>query len=198
MLMVLMVLMMTTATATFAIHATTMEMRAAGHSRTAMQTSYVAEAGLNAGLAYMDVNDRQAVLIQIMRTQVGANVQSAANSATVGRETNLLRIEMDDFTLATNVNSPPIETDPLRTPSLGPRSASVASFTVDGTDPFRSTRARAGTASDGRFQYLNIALTSRARVAPPGDTAVGTDPRTFNESAVNARAYAVMGPVPAS
>lgn len=45
MLIVMLVLLMATAAAVFAVHATTYELSAAGNSRQALQTEYVAETG---------------------------------------------------------------------------------------------------------------------------------------------------------
>lgn len=204
MLMVLMVLLMTTATATFAIHATTMELRSAGHARTAMQTQYVAEGGAYAALAYMDATGAQATFIQYIRTQVNANQTSGPNARNViDQNTNLLRIEMDDFTSAPGVNAPPIENDPARVPSLGPRTNAVATFTADGSDMYRTQRRVAGRDQTGRdpFSYVRINLTARSRMAPPTDVTTTSDlaydpadPRSYNESAAAARAMAEMGP----
>ncbi len=196
MLMVLMVLLMTTATATFAVHATTMELRAAGYSRTAMQTGQVAEGGAYAALAYMDAIGAQATFVQYSRTQVAANTQTGPGSATIDQATNLLRIEMTDFASAPGVTAPPLETDPLRVPSLGPRNHTVATFTADGTDMYRTQRQVAGRDHAGRdpFNYVRLNLTARGRMAPPTDVTVGSDPRSFNESSVSARAMTEMGP----
>ena len=196
MLMVLMVLMMTTATATFAIHATTMEMRSAGHARTAMQATYIAEGGAYAALAYMDATGAQGVFIQYLRTQVDANDAMGPNASTIDQDTNLLRIEMDDFNTAPGVTSPPIETDVLRTPSFGPRTHVVPNFRVDGTDFYRTQRRVAGRDQSGRdpFTYVRINLTSHGRMAPPTDVTIGSDERSFNETAIASRAMAEMGP----
>jgi len=198
MLVVLMVLLMTTATATFAIHATTMEMRSAGYSRTAMQTQYVAEGGAYAALGYVDAIGASAAFTQYSRTRVSALTSLAPSHATLNRETNVLRIEMTDFDGGFDVAAPPIERDVVRTPSLGPRQNMIPNFTVDGTDLYRNQRQQAGRDQAGRnpLAYARINFTSRGRTAPATDFTRTGDPRSFHESASNARAMAEMGPFP--
>lgn len=197
MLIVLMVLLMTTATATYAIHSTTMEIRSAGFSRQAMQTSYVAEGAAYAGLGYIDSLGAQGAFVQYSRTRVNAGIASSSNAATMAYDTNLLRVEMADFaTASAGLVGPPIETEPARVPSLGPHSVNVPSFTIDGTDLYRTTRQVAGRDGTGRnpMNYVRLNVTARGRMAPPSDFQRSGDPRSFNESAVNARAYTEMGP----
>ena len=55
MLIVMLVLLMTTGVAVFAVHTTTAEIRAAGAARQALQTQYVAEAGLMSAIAYSEL-----------------------------------------------------------------------------------------------------------------------------------------------
>ena len=196
MLIVLMVLMMTTATASFAIHSTTMEMRSAGYSRQAMQASYVAEGGAYASLAYIDSMGAQAAFIQYSRTTVPTGTPFAPGAPTVDRETNLLRITVDDFSGAAGVEEPPIETEATAHPSLGARSAYVPSFSVAGTDLYRTYRQVAGRDQTGRdpMSYVRLNMTARGQLAPPGDYRATGEDRDFHETAMNARAMAEMGP----
>jgi len=184
------------ATATFAIHSTVMELRSAGYQRQALQTSYLAEGGTYAALAYIDVMGPQAAFVQYSRTQVASSVAVAPGSASLGRTTNVLRVEMDDFVGSAGVSAPPLERDIARQPSLGPHGAAVPTFTVDGTDLYRSYRQVAGRDGTGRnpMTYVRLNLTSRGRMAPPGDYVASGDPRSWHESSANARAYTEMGP----
>ncbi|MBX3269716.1 MAG: pilus assembly PilX N-terminal domain-containing protein [Sandaracinaceae bacterium] len=198
MLVVLMVLIMTTATATFAVHATTVEMRSAGYARVAMQTNYVAEGGAYAALGYVDAIGARAAFTQYSRTRVRANTSLAPAHATLNRETNVLRIQMTDFDGGFDVVGPPLERNLARTPSLGPRNNLVPSFTVDGTDVYRTQRLQAGRDQSGRnpMMYARINFTSRGRAAPPSDFTSAGDVRSYHESSANARAMAEMGPFP--
>lgn len=196
MLIVLMVLLMTTATATFAVHSTMTEMRAAGYSRQAMQTAYVAEGGAYAGLAYVDAMGAQAAFIQYNRTRVPAGTAYAPGAPVLDREINLLRVTMDDFAVAPGVEAPPLETEASVSRSLGQYNAYDPSFSVDGTDLYRTYRQVAGRDQTGRdpMNYVRLNMTARGRMAPPGDYRASGDPRDYHETAVNARAMAEMGP----
>ena len=196
MLIVLMVLLMTSATASFAIHSTTMEMRSAGYSRQAMQAGYVAEGGAYASLAYVDAMGAQAAFIQYSRTRVPSTTPYAPGAPSFNRETNLLRITMDDFTTAPGVQEVPLETDTAAGPSLGARSAYAPSFQVDGTDLYRTYRQVAGRDQGGNdpMNYVRLNMTARGRMAPPSDYTASGDDRSYHETAMYARAMAEMGP----
>ena len=71
------------------------EIRASGHSRQAVQAEYLAEGGAYAAVAYVDMLKANGSLVQYLRTGVAANTASSSSEATVDRETNLLRIEMN-------------------------------------------------------------------------------------------------------
>jgi len=198
MLIVLMILIMVTATATFAVHATTMEIRGAGHSRQALQTSYVAEGGAYASLAYIDALGARGAYMQYMRTTVTAGTSLAPNWPGIDRDTNLLRIEMSDYAVGFDVTAPPIEVAAARTPSLGPRNNVVPTFTADGTDVYRHFPQQAGRDVSGRnpMMYARLNMTSRGSMAPAVDITRAGDPRSYNQTSVNARAIAEMGPFP--
>lgn len=203
MLIVLMVLLMTTATATFAIHSTTVEIRSAGYSRQAMQTAYVAEGGLYASLAQVDVMGGQAAVETYNRTVIPSGVARLPGESAIDRESHSLTIAMEDFAASAGgvrANSPPLELDMVRTPSLGPRGAYVPNFVVDGRDMYRTTIPRAGQEMSGRsaMHHVVFNMTSRGTMAPPGDYRADTDPRDYHETVVNARAMAVVGPIPGS
>lgn len=198
MLIVLMVLLMTTATATFAIHSTTMEIRASGYARQAQQAEYVAEGGTYAAVGYLDVLKADGSLTQYLRTSVASGVASSPTEASIGRQTNLLRINMQDFTGAPGVVSPPVETEVTRTPSLGPYNAYQPTFLVDGTDLYQVSHDDAGRDLSGRgAHYYRVTLTSLAQMAPrAGDFDPDHDPRTpsYNEIDMRARAITEVGP----
>lgn len=198
MLMVMVVLLMTTATATFAIHSTSTEIRAAGHYREAVQTEDLAQGAVIATLEYIDAMQPNAMYQQLQRTSVAATARLAPEEVDLGRVRNVFRVEADDFIGAVGVQAPPIETDVGRVPSLGPRTALVPRFNADITDPVACFRDDAGRRSDGAnsMQYLCAVVTSRARLAPPVDFQSSGDPRRFHETAVNARAQVEIGPMP--
>lgn len=201
MLIVLMVLLMTTATATFAIHSTSTEIRAAGHARQAVQAEYLAQGGAYAGVGYVEVLKANGALTQYLQTDVAAGTASSPDEATVGVASNMLRIPMSHFDDFAGVQGPPVELEHARTPSLGPRNAYQPDFMVDGTDLYEVAREEAGRDLTGRgARYFRMTLTSRGQMAPPGDYretgADGTpvEDRSYNEVAMRARAITEVGP----
>lgn len=197
MLVVLMVLLMTTATATMAVHSTSMEIRSAGHARQALQAEYLAEGATYAAISYMDILKANGVLVQYLRTNVGAGILAGPAETTMDRASNRLRIAMRDFTpvASAGLRALPVETRPENGPSVGPRNAYQPDFVVDGTDLFQMTRDDAGRDLTGRgAQYFRITLTSRATMAPPSDYRVAGDTRSYNEIAMRARMISEAGP----
>jgi hypothetical protein len=197
MLIVLMVLLMTTATATFAIHSTSTEIRAAGHTRQAVQAEYLAQAGAYAGVGYVEVLKANGALTQYLQTDVAANTASSADEATIDQTTNMLRIPMTDFDGFVGAQAPPVELDAARTPSLGPHNAYQPDFVVDGTDLYEVAREEAGRDLTGRgARYFRMTLTSRAQMAPRNDYRESADlrERSYNEVAMRARAITEVGP----
>lgn len=200
MLMVLMVLLMTTAAATFAIYSTTIEIRSAGYARQAMQTSYLAENGAYAGISYIDAIGAQAMRTQYERTRVTAGTSTEVNSATLSRDSNLLRVRMSDLESTGGFTAPALETDMVRQPSLGPAHTGAynATFNLNGTDMYRHYVASPGRNLTGNSQmiFVRMNLTARSSIAPRGDAPRGSDLRGYHETAVNARAMADVGPFP--
>jgi hypothetical protein len=197
MLVVMMVLLMTTATATVAIHTTTMEIRSAGQVRQAVQAEYLAESGSYGALGYMDMVGAHGVLVQYSQTSVAGGTAAAPTETTMDRATNLLRIQMSDLTpgVAGNVTSPVVENRTGRVPSVGPRNAYQPNFVVDGTDLYQISRDEAGRDLTGRgAQYFRMTLTSRATMAPPSDYRATGDVRDYNEIASRARTLTEVGP----
>ena len=197
MLVVMLVLLMTTATAVFAIHSTSSEIRAAGFSRQAMQTQYVGEAGIMSAFAWVDFYGADA----LRRTMTES---SLANRAVGGRALNLTpferplrqgadahRFDALDFSTLTSL---PIEDDS----SLGPRAIYDTMLMVDVYDRHRVVRAVPGDQAQGggRLEYLGATYTSRGRSRLPSDHVSGTpDDRPYHEGASDARAFAISGPI---
>ena len=194
MLIVLMVLMMTTATATFAIHSTTMEMRSAGYGRVSMQTGYVSEGAVYAGISYVDAIGPQATFIQYSRTTVTPDTPYVPGALSFDRPTNLLRIRQADFSSAAGTYGPPLET--TTSPSLGTRNIYTADFLADGTDVHAYRPREAGREQSGNdpMGYIRINMTSRATMGVAGDSAISGDDLDRHDTIAHARAMAVVGP----
>lgn len=197
MLITMMVLLMTTATALFAIHATSSEIRAAGFTRQLMQTRYIGETGITAALAWVDYYGADSLRRAMTES-------SQANRAAGGAALNLspfeppLRADADahrfyatDFV---NLAALPVE----RETSLGARNAFQTQLLVDVYDRHRVVRAVAGGQAQGggRLEYLGATYTSRGRTRLPSDYVSGIPgDRPFHEGASDARAFAVSGPI---
>lgn len=200
MLMVMIVLLMTTATATFAVHSTMLEIRSSGLHREAAQTQNLAEGGAVAALEYIDVISPQTMRQQYYMNQLPAGSRLAPEDVQTQQPTNVFRVEMTHFDGAPGLVGPPLELDAIRGPSLGPANIYVPRFNADVTDLHDCFRAVPGRRMDGhsRFRYMCVSVTARARLAPPSDYRTTGDARDFHETAINARATAEVGPVPSS
>lgn len=200
MLIVMLVLLMTTGVAVFAVHTTSAEIRAAGAARQALQTQYVAESGLVAAITYSDMIQPAGVQYALERaTLPGAGYMSQFFEPELLAGKHNYRLYLSDMTTSPPAGLP-IETDAARGLSLG-RSALAPWFVVDINDDLGYTAPIAGHRSDGEgtLRYMAATYTSRGRTRVPA--AVGTDiprstgdTRPYLEGAADARAYVVLGP----
>lgn len=199
MLVVMLVLLMGTATGIYAAHSTTFEIRAAGHLRQAMQTEYVGVSGATAALGWTD-QFRASGLNQAMdRT---TQLQGGATALDLGNfEPPMLpgkrayRLYPGDFALAFMGTV----TDPdANAAALGAHTPYVPTYTVDVYDDYRTTKPIPGAPADGRSElvYLNATYTARGRANVPGLPAAPTpDGRPFYEVSSDSRAYGRAGPM---
>ena len=200
MLIVMLVLLMTTGVAVFAVHTTTAEIRAAGAARQALQTQYVAEAGLMSAIAYSELIQPAGVELALQRSAPPASGYMAQFfEPELAPNKRNYRLYLADLTVTAPAGFP-IETDATRGQSLG-RSALAPWFTVDINDDFTYTTPVAGHRADGggALRFMGATYTAHGRTRVP--TTVGTDvprstgdTRPFLEGAADARAYVVLGP----
>ncbi|MEO0321365.1 MAG: hypothetical protein AAF447_00270 [Myxococcota bacterium] len=199
MLVVMLVLLMGTATGIYAAHQTTFEIRAAGHLRQAMQTEYVGLTGAAAALGWTD-QFRASGLNQAMERTT--QLQGGAPALDLAPfEPPMLpgkrayRLYAGDFALAFQGTI----TDPdASAAALGAHTPYVPTHTVDVYDDYRTTRPVPGAPADGRAElvYLNATYTARGRSGVPGLAAnVGPDGRPFFEVSSDSRAYGRSGPM---
>lgn len=197
MLMVLLVILMATATAMFAIHATAFEVRASGHVRQLVQTQYVGEGGIMAALATVDRTGPRA-LQTILRRR--SEMQAASTGSPlvlkdVG-EPNLLpgttgaRFAGPELQAITGMH--PVDREALG----GMRQAYEPVLMVDVYDTYEWSQVMAGERADGRGQmrYLRATYTARGRTRVQGDVTQDQAGRQFHEGASDARAHGVTGP----
>ncbi|MDQ3031727.1 MAG: hypothetical protein M3Y87_04865 [Myxococcota bacterium] len=210
MLVVMLLLMIVTATATFAMHTTSVELRSTGHSRQRMQTRYVAEAALTSSMTMLEQSgspDALAHSLERSRLGGGATVrQLAPDEPHMAASQANHRIQLSEFISTPGVGMP-FETTPGQE-SLGVGMGYVPDFAVDVNDDYTFTGVTAGHRSDGggTLAYLAATYTARGRTVLPGDVdqysptyAPGTPAhlrRGYHETAVNARAIGVSGPMP--
>jgi hypothetical protein len=211
MLVVMLLLIIVTATATFAMHATSIELRSTGHSRQRMQTRYVAEAALVSSMTMLEQAGPEPLAMALERSQAGTTArQLGPEEPTMAATQGNHRIDMTDFmsaggTTATGREGLPFETTRGHE-SLGVGMGYEPNFAVDVNDGYRFTGAVAGHRSDGgsMLDYFAATYTARGRTQLPGGVdqysaahGSGTPAhmrRGYHESAVNARAIGISGP----
>lgn len=212
MLVVMMLLLIVTATATFAMHTTSIELRSTGHSRQRMQTRYVAEAALVSSMTLLEQSGSpEPLVIALERSQAGATTrQLAPEEPAMRADQGNHRVELDDFGSIAGVSTigqegRPFETTPGHE-SLGVGMGYEPDFAVDVNDGYVFPGVIAGHRSDGggTLHYLAATYTARGRTVLPGDVDQYSPVhgpatpehlrRGYHESAVNARAIGISGP----
>lgn len=197
MIVVMLVLLAATALATFAVHTTTSELRAAGHAREGMQSQYLAESGLNAALAVMDQRGPQSFLFAIDQTRSGGLAMPTLMpfEPELAADKDGYRMYLDDLAAYGGLA---VADEEILSET---RSVYEPTFMVDINDHYRYTMPIAGHRSDGygRLQYLQATYTSRGRMRLDAAATGATDPtdaegRALHELATDARAQAVTGP----
>lgn len=208
MLIVMLVVLMVTATAMFAVYSTTYELRSAGTFRQAMQTQYIAEGGISTGMALIDTMGAGSIDQAMQRVPVAAGRQFAREEPAYSVSTPHFRVYMADFATLPSVVAPPVEGNTAATggSSLGSYLAYQPTFLIDMDDSYRPGRSIAGMSvtGDSPVSYRVWTMTSRGRTAPPtgqeyftpGETALPTQlQRGSHETAMNSRAVVLSGPM---
>lgn len=213
MLVVMLLLLMVTATAMFAVNSTSTEIRASGYARQRIQTRYIAEGALAAGIVYFDAQPTGADGLRTSLEESTRTAFSGGTSATrylapeeppmAGDRPNH-RMEVTSFTRTMGAESPPIVTT-AGAESLGGGLGISPEYVIDANDEYRFTGVVAGQRSDGNgtLEYVAVTYTARGRArlrgrdgaSPLGPTDT-TDPRWrgYHETVSNARATTVAGP----
>lgn len=208
MLIVMLVVLMVTATAMFAVHSTSYELRAAGTFRQAMQTQYVAEGGVSTGMALIDTMGAGSIDLAMQRIPVAAGRQFTREEPAYGQSTPHFRVYMTDFATLPSVVAPPVEGNPAASggSSLGSTLAYGPDFLIDMDDSYRPGRSIAGMSvtGDSPVSYRVWTITSRGRTRPPtgqdaltpAEMALATQlQRGSHETAMNSRAVVISGPM---
>lgn len=191
MLVVMLVLLMVTATATFAAHSTSMDIRAAGHTRLAMQTHNLATASLQQMADYTE----RVTVDTLLRTMARTNEANVALSlAGVERTAQLApgkegaRFYADDLAMSGGAS-------PAPTGLFGPREVHAPQTLVDVYDSYKFRMPLAGHRADGLSPFSFVRLTFTARARARVRTAPGAESFVSQlETAADARAHVVAGP----
>lgn len=183
MLIVMLILLMATSTAVFAVHATTSEIRASGHMRRSMQTEYVGETGATAAMAWVDqVNP--ATLVDIIERSSSPDMDPFLGPAYGDRRAHRLYGQHLPFDQAV------VDKESLG----GTKQAYDPLLMIDIYDYVTYAATLPGFRSDGfgRLKFLRATYTSRGRTRP---VSVGSEYEPHRlESASDARAHGISGP----
>ncbi len=199
MLIVMLILLMSTATATFAIQSTGLEVRSAGHERQALQTYYVTEAGIEAALAWVD-DVSPAVVSHVMASSTPPDISSNEPNLLAGKQG--YRLVLGDFQTLDESQDPNGNT--VRNPPLNAigEDASLGkvpytpSFTIDINDNYTFTGALPGFRVDGKsaMKYMVATYTVRGQTSIPQSSEA--DPNVTAMDAVSiGRVSALSGPI---
>lgn len=198
MLVVMMILLMSTATALFAVHSTTFEIRAAGHTRLAMQAQYVGESALMAArhkVEQVGGDGLARLLVRTSAAQAGTSLPMTGMNepdVMVGKEA--YRFYRPDLIFGATTPAAADRAAIGANRSAAPGAGFDTEYVVDVYDFVVWTAVVAGESAhmpDPRPRY-RATLTSRGRIRYAGDTTVTGDDRPFHESASDARAHVLI------
>lgn len=204
MLVVMLVVLMVTATAIFASHSTMFELRAAGSQRQAMQTQYVAEGSLVAALAMIDTLGAGSIDLAMQRVPIDAGRQFTAEEPAYGQATPHFRAYMRDFLTMPGVIAPPIESTAYGGSFGGTTLGYQPDFIIDINDSYDPGRPIAGMSAtgDSPVAYRIWTVTARGRTGlgstdtfAPGESSASPLSRGIHEAAMNSRALVISGPI---
>lgn len=188
MLIVMLVILVVTASGMFAIHSTAYEVRASGNDRVATQAYYVADTGMTQAHAWVD-NRGPATLLRLVKLSENddpLDLQPFEPQMESGR--GAYRLDGTDLS--------GLGAAPLDQAALGPRQVYAPNFLVDVYDVHLHTGTQAGHRADGNspMRYLRATYTSRGRMTIAGDFEEDGDRRSYHEGARDMRSEALSGP----
>jgi hypothetical protein len=191
MLVTMLVLLMATAAGMFGVHAASFEIRAAGAQRQRLQAQYVAETGILATRAYIDISPTSHA--NAIEAPDGTPQVMAPFEPPLVAGKNSLRFYLGDITSA--VGTAPVDQD-----AVGPSSAHEPQIYVDVNDNHKPPTPIVGAnaAEEGELRFIRWTFTSRGRlqVRPAiGEITVPGDSHQFHEGASDARSHIVTGPL---
>ncbi len=200
-LVVTLILLMVTGTATFAIHSTAAELRAAGHARVAHQTGYLGESGLVAAMDWVDQAGPRPLVDLLTAEETAARQISLAPfepPLAAGKYAHRFYLaELQPSTVAEAAEGDP-DADPSVVPSevFGSRDAYEPFVLVDVYDHHVYTGFLPGFVASGgnHMKHLRASYTARGRARLRSSTGASTDTASYHEASSDARALAISGP----
>lgn len=197
MFIVMMMIMMATATAAFSVHSAAVEIRGRGFMRQNTQAGYLAEATLMAALDWVDLFGPVTIREQVFQ---GNGVRFDGNYPEVqlapGRQAYRLYPEHFEALLPPNVPNYLVNDATDGDAMFGPRRSLEPEPLADIYDTYEVSRVMPGMALDGssELKFLRATITARGRAIVPGDVQDTWDVRERNEVSRDVRAYIMMGP----
>lgn len=200
MLVVLFLLLMTTATAVYAVQSTMTEIRASGHHRMATQTDRLAETGLVAALGWVDRTGPEVLMRSTARSATSQLNLTPFEPVGLAPGKNGLRLygggsTPDGTVLPGELNAGVANAVDLRENVLGPRQPYEPFLAVDVYDSHQYVGVIPGypAGGQGNLKFISATYTARGRARIPTEVRE-TDQRFANETASDARARGVSGP----
>lgn len=206
---VLMIIMVGTASAVFAASTVSYEIRGAGFARQQLQTRNAARAGLVGALEWFDIFGPETVRNIMLTKGSTEGVQfSCVSGSSCYPEPPLANnrrayrlypqhfealLSQDGGTTPGLLENVPYEADS----SFGPTSALTPVVVVDIYDEHVVSKLAPGAAAQGgtKFKYMRSTLTARGRAQVASDHVDSEDQgRQANEAAADMRAYIISGP----
>lgn len=191
MMIVMMLLLLMSSTAIFGVHSTSFEMRAAGLARQAVQTQYIAEAGLSLASVMVDQMGPVGAMMALERSRVQAGRLSAPGQPTSAHDASNLHLDartLRDVTAGSLLDPvhDPIPND--RTATALPATdqvygnAMTTDFSIDINDSYAYNVPIVGSRVDGggNLQYLLTVVTATGSLMPAGTALTSAETSYWN------------------
>jgi hypothetical protein len=206
---VLMIVMVGTASAVFSANTVAHEVRGTGFARQQMQTRYAAKAGLVAAMDWYDIFGPETVRNLMLAPGSTQGVTfSCASGGTCYPEIPMAngrrayRLYPEHFSKLTAASGGPgflVNVPYEQASSFGAQTALTPIVTIDIYDEHILSKLAPGAAAQGgsKFKYMRTTLTARARArVSAGDVALeaADQARERNETGADFRAYVISGP----
>lgn len=205
---VLMIVMVGTASAVFAANTVSHEVRGTGFARQQMQTRNTAKAGLAAAMDWYDIFGPETVrnLMLAPGSTQGVSFTCATGGTCypeipMANGRRAYRLYAEHFSKLTAASGGPgflVNVPYEQGASFGTYTALTPIVTVDIYDEHLISKLAPGAAAQGgsKFKYMRTTLTARARARVTAGDGADTDDqaRERNETGADFRAYIVSGP----